>query len=502
MPGFFRKRIASLVERRRFLTWTATVPALAGVAVPAQAGAVVGAAPAPGCSSSEFDARSFGAVGNGVTDDTAALQAALDAAAAGGGGTVRVPPGRFSTRTLSIDTRVHLAGAGVEATVLVLRGRTHGDLIRSRGWNVLSGTNRNIGPYNFSIRDLTLDGNRAQNTRGCGLRLYGFGYLLGNLRIRQCAEAGVDSEWSTEDPEWSETGTATPGDSMEAQVVNLKVHHCGQGGIRFRGPHDSQFVNCVVYDTVTNGIHVAQTDHSSATGCQFVNCHVWGSHAYAWKIEAGFVTLDACVGEWARLAQVHVAADDTTIVAGRFFGQSKWRHVGIEIGTAAAPVYGSQIDARMSDLTGGAFKFSNEGGSSKIKALIYQKSGVAYTGTPARSSLLELTVNGIAEGSTTVFPRGALAWNGGAPIVRHLSATAPWTPPAIAHGAIATTTLPVAGAGPGDTVAVGFSRAVPAGVLLAGAVAGPGTVAITLLNQTGQTLRLASGTLRADCWVH
>jgi hypothetical protein len=448
------------------------------------------------------DVKAEGAVGDGKADDTRALQAALDAASARGGGAVYLPAGTYSTRTLSIDTGTHLIGAGIEATVLKLRDDTNDDLVRSRGYKALSGSNRPRGPYNWSIRDLTLDGNRARNSRGCGLRLYAFGYVLRDLRIRQCREAGLSSEWSTDDPEWSPDGLSTPGDSMEAQVVNLKVHHCGGGGIVFRGPHDSQFVNCVVYDTKTFGVQVQDGKGFSATGCQFVNCHVWGGHVYAWKVEAGYVTLDNCIGEWASSAQVHLNAGDATITAGRFFGTSKYRHVGIEIGSPEVVVYGSQIDARMADLTGGAFQFTNEGGSSKIKALIYQTKGVPYTGTPSRSSLLELVVNGIEGGSTTVFPRGALAWNGGAPIVRHLSAKAAWAPPEVAHGAMAGTTLAVPGAAPGDTVAVGFSQGLPVGILLAGAVSAPDTVAITLWNQTGRTLRLTPGELRADCWVH
>jgi hypothetical protein len=485
------------LRRRRFLAWT-SAPAVAGLAV----GAAGLPSSAPSRVAGDLDVKSFGARGDGIADDTVAIQAALDAAASVGGAKVRVPPGRYSTRTLVIDTGVHLDGSGIEATILVLRPGTDGDLIRSRGFDELNGSNRNVGPYNFSIGNLTLDGHRARNARGCGLRLYAFGYLLRDLRIRQCAETGLWSEWSTEDPPWSADGLGSPGDSMEAQVVNLKVHHCGAGGIRFRGPHDSQFLHCIVYDTTTHGIHIEQGERHSATGCQFVNCHVWGSHLYAWKIESGFITLDACVGEWARAAQVHVNSDDATIVAGRFFGRSQLRHVGIEIGTAEVPVYGTLIDARMADLTGGAFKFSGEGGSAQIKALIYQTSGVAYTGTPARNTRLELTVNGIAEGSSTVLARGALGWNGGTPIVRHLSGTTAWTPPALAQGAVASTTVPVPGAALGDTVAVGHSRGVPAGALLVGSVNAADTVTVTLLNLTGRPLRLAAGTLRADCWVH
>ena len=84
----------------------------------------------------------------------------------------------------------------------------------------------------------------------------------------------------------------------------------------------------------------------------------------------------------------------------------------------------------------------------------------------------------------------------------HLSGIAPWEPPPVAHASVVGTTVPVPGAVPGNTVAVGFSSAIPVGVLLTGAVSAQDAVAVTLLNQTGRTLRLPPGTLRADCWVH
>lgn len=40
-----------------------------------------------------YDVRAFGATGDGVTKDTAAIQAAIDAAGSAGGGEVRVPAG-------------------------------------------------------------------------------------------------------------------------------------------------------------------------------------------------------------------------------------------------------------------------------------------------------------------------------------------------------------------------------------------------------------------------
>jgi hypothetical protein len=56
---------------------------------------------------STSDARSHGATGDGVTDDTAALQRALDAGAQSGG-VVHVPPGRYLTGTLRLRANTAL----------------------------------------------------------------------------------------------------------------------------------------------------------------------------------------------------------------------------------------------------------------------------------------------------------------------------------------------------------------------------------------------------------
>ena len=55
-----------------------------------------------------LNVRAFGAVGDGVAKDTAALQGALDACGALGGGTVVVPPGTYLTGTLWLRSHVNL----------------------------------------------------------------------------------------------------------------------------------------------------------------------------------------------------------------------------------------------------------------------------------------------------------------------------------------------------------------------------------------------------------
>ncbi len=56
----------------------------------------------------DTDVTDFGAVGDGATLNTKALQSAIDACAKRGGGTVRLPAGRFLSGTLSLKSGVHL----------------------------------------------------------------------------------------------------------------------------------------------------------------------------------------------------------------------------------------------------------------------------------------------------------------------------------------------------------------------------------------------------------
>src|SRR5207253_1256820 len=72
-----------------------------------------------------WDVMNFGAIGDGATDDTAAIQSAINAAATSatghGGGIVYFPPGNYKvSSTLQITTGgIHLLGPGPSATQLI-----------------------------------------------------------------------------------------------------------------------------------------------------------------------------------------------------------------------------------------------------------------------------------------------------------------------------------------------------------------------------------------------
>lgn len=71
-----------------------------------------------------FSVKDFGAVGNGIADDTTAIQRAINAAAVAGGGQVHLPTGTYLvSATLQINyDYIGLVGAGTNATVIKRTG--------------------------------------------------------------------------------------------------------------------------------------------------------------------------------------------------------------------------------------------------------------------------------------------------------------------------------------------------------------------------------------------
>lgn len=113
-----------------------------------------------------IDARDYGAIADASVNNRAAIQSAIDAAHAMGGGTVYLPAGVYglgghpsSNGSLILQSNVFLMGDGMGETVLrVVDGSTD----RITG---IVRTPHGEATTNYGIADLTLDGNRA-NTMG------------------------------------------------------------------------------------------------------------------------------------------------------------------------------------------------------------------------------------------------------------------------------------------------------------------------------------------------
>src|SRR5262249_33422711 len=121
------------------------------------------------------------------------------------------------------------------------------------------------------------------------LRQYGFGFILLNVRMRNGYSGGILSDWN---------GGGNSGiDSMEAQLVNVKIHDCNGIGFEWGGPHDSHFVNVLVYSSGSTNFHIGP----NATAMLFLNCHGFspgqGVSACSFLIEGGYGQYLNCVAE-------------------------------------------------------------------------------------------------------------------------------------------------------------------------------------------------------------
>jgi hypothetical protein len=342
----------------------------------------------------------WGAKGNGSTDDYAALYAALDSLSPSGG-SVRLQPRTYMTSgTLPINSRVHLRGAGVERTEIKLMAGANVDIVRTVGFDGLTGTDTPAGPRSWSIEDLNLNGNKVNNlSAGYGLRVYGYGFKLRGLHVRDCRGDGIYSEWSTSS---SVDGNSI---SMEAIAEDIVVHDCGANGITWGGPHDSMWVNIVTYLNGGRGNYVKQTTTMTGGALVAVNCHSWGlGQTYAWDLEAPAMLIN-CQGEGASLAQLRVGgasasllANDTIVRGGQFYAAGGGT-TGIIIGVAgvAAPA-GYDIDTKVNNCTSGAINFVNDGGIAKVRIHAFQISGAVAVGTPSVDTYQEYHVSGGATG--------------------------------------------------------------------------------------------------------
>ena len=69
------------------------------------AGTVLAPAFARAAQGAAFDIKSFGATGDGTTIDSDAINRAIDAASAGGGGTVGISPGHYASHSIRLKAR-------------------------------------------------------------------------------------------------------------------------------------------------------------------------------------------------------------------------------------------------------------------------------------------------------------------------------------------------------------------------------------------------------------
>jgi pectate lyase-like protein len=393
-PGRRLGRVA--VPRRRAIASVGALVAGAGV-IGIGAGAY-GKDAAPSADQ-QYNVRDFGATGDGSTDDTEKLQRALDAARTTGG-IVFFPPGTYLTRRLTLYSRTHLRGSGGDATVLKLAPGANTAILESHRFAEESAARSNSGISSFSVRDLTLDGNRGQgNAVGCGLRIYGYGYELADLIVFNCGSDGIVGDWGTAGD------LPSPSHQMESRLTGLRAHDNGGHGVHFAGPHDSMLLNCLAFKNGGAGFNLTGNSY----GTLLVNCHAWGvDQNVAFELAASGIGCVNCYADLDGGVGVRISRNDCRWMAGYIQGANHAgpsTEVGIQFVAGSRPdePAAATIDTQIRNCATAAIDFGADRGMSSVRATLSQPgaqgpdkkvipgTGRGWLGKPAPDTQVEIT---------------------------------------------------------------------------------------------------------------
>jgi len=244
--------------------------------------------------------KSLGAKGDGVTDDAAIIQAAIDAASAAGGGVVFFRNGTYIIgSTLTLKSKVILQGESYAATIIKAKAALNADMLKTLNYAALVGQNKYLVAdglqYGFGLRDITIDGNKASQASGNGLVCYGKKYFLDNIVIYNVKEIGWISE------AWNNVGSSEFPDEPESIYRNVDVQYCDLHGIRYRGPTDAYWSAVFSHENVGWGIRF-ETDGSTYNGASdVIHLHVYANVAggvyNSCKMRFGHVSTESNYGE-------------------------------------------------------------------------------------------------------------------------------------------------------------------------------------------------------------
>lgn len=344
-----------------------------------------------------YDAIAFGATGNGSTDDTAAVQAAIDACATASGGVVWFPSGTYICTQLTWKTGVYGIGAGLTASIIKLKASTNATLIKGLNFDALTGGDTAAGIHDYGFRDIALDGNDANNTTGWVLQIYGYRPFWENVSVHSGKSGGLYHQWST---------TTDPQGELDrdGNMRNCEFHHNTGDGMDYNGPGDGTFDACVFYYNTGNGVTLGFPAH----GVKFLGCHSYGNDQQHCMVIVGVTgtRVTACQLEGSALGEVLLStgANNSQFRDCHFFAAgSQTNLIGIEIDDA---VTGTDVTGCLfENLTDGSIKLTSDGGGSVIVANhIFGTTGTAILGTRGSDTFIEANqiTGGIAGSPNTI----------------------------------------------------------------------------------------------------
>jgi hypothetical protein len=197
-----------------------------------------------------------------------------------------------------------------------------------------------LGIWSCGLRNMTLDGNKANNTSGNGIQVYGFNMVFEHLRVHDFAQTGITTGWAA-------TGNCTMWtDFMESRFYDIKSHDNGVDGWDFYGPHDSVMDAVETYQNAATGFYEGRNGAGT-----FKNLHSYGPiQLVAARFDAGQCVFSCCVFETAQQVnlQLNCGVDGDCTIFGAPSISSIANAVGLAIGQviSGTPVVPNGIHLR------------------------------------------------------------------------------------------------------------------------------------------------------------
>jgi len=176
-----------------------------------------------------YNILDYGAT-TGSSDNTAAIQSALDAAYAAGGGTVFIPAGTYiidPNPGLQVKTNVKFQGTGAGSILKLKASSTRNDnIVKTESW------------VNVVIEGIAIDGNRTNQAGSPGAYTY------------------------------TQYGLYVSGTSNNAIIRNVTVHGMTGAGVQVYNAPSAVFDACFAYDNNYHGYEMEQSGGCHMYGCR------------------------------------------------------------------------------------------------------------------------------------------------------------------------------------------------------------------------------------------
>lgn len=371
--------------------------------------------------------QTYGAKGDGVTDDTYAIQTAIDAVSALDGGVVCFPNGIYVVTGLIIKDNVTLQGESRSTVIIKLADNANSNIIEGENYSTVSGGSSDENVRNSSIKNLTIDGNSANNTTGSGIALYATRTLIQDVDIYNVPEHGIRHEYAG-------ASLVLLGNAFEFNRITIE--NAGKHGFYLQGPVDGELLKCITVDASSSVDNTYDGFHLQ-TSVRMVSCHSYNRafqstrHRYALYHDVFGLWACGCYFEGAKTANAFLTGrrarfDNTCEFSAAGGGENiiiegvenfiqgylgpkldgADNPVGITLGTSTAGASSNVINMIAINQLAGVVDFTYSDGNNyiNINGINSSADDAITIGTPDSTDFVYINIGGTGSGSLVQYP--------------------------------------------------------------------------------------------------